>query len=183
MGYDLVAFSGGKSLRGPQCSGLLLGRKELVEAAFLNAPPHSDSLGRITKVGKEEIAGLYRALQLFLRTDHTAEWNEWERRVATIARELSRIEGVKTMRIVPEIPHHRPMLNVQWEREQISISPREVVAGLRAGNPRIELPPGTEESSAEVNVAVWMLRRNEEAVVARRLFEVLQQGSQISRRG
>jgi len=73
IGYDLVAFSGGKSLRGPQCSGLLLGKKELIEAAFLNGPPHTDTLGRVSKVGKEEIVGLYRALDLFLRTDHANE--------------------------------------------------------------------------------------------------------------
>src|SRR5207245_2016126 len=101
MGFDLVAFSGGKSLRGPQCSGLLLGRRDLIEAAFLNGPPHSDSLGRITKVGKEEIVGLYRALQLFVAVDHTAEWSEWERRVSVIALAVATVRGVTSKQVIP----------------------------------------------------------------------------------
>ncbi|HJY87420.1 MAG TPA: hypothetical protein VKE24_11345 [Candidatus Acidoferrales bacterium] len=177
MGYDLVGFSGGKSLRGPQCSGLLLGKKALIEAAFLNGSPHSDSLGRTSKIGKEEIVGAYRALQLFLRTDHSAEWTEWERRVQAIASQLSRIPGVKTTRVVPQVPHNRPQLNVQWEREKIPLSPREVVAMLRSGEPRIELPPGSEESSSGLNVSVWMLRPSEETIVGRRFSEALLEGS------
>jgi uncharacterized pyridoxal phosphate-dependent enzyme len=177
MGYDLVGFSGGKSLRGPQCSGLLLGKKALIEAAFLNGSPHSDSVGRTSKIGKEEIVGAYRALQLFMRTDHRAEWTEWERRVTAIARQLSRIPGVQTTRVVPEVPHNRPHLNVQWEREKIPLSPKDVVAILRSGEPRIELPPGSEESSTGLNVSVWMLRPAEEAIVARRFSEALLEGS------
>jgi uncharacterized pyridoxal phosphate-dependent enzyme len=177
IGYDLVCFSGGKSLRGPQCSGLLLGKKELIEAAFLNGPPHSDTVGRVSKVGKEEIVGAYRALDLFLRTDHAAEWTEWERRVALISRQLSLIPGVRTAMVVPEVPHHRPQLKVQWDQQRISLSPKDVVQMLRSGNPRIELPPGSEESPDGLDVAVWMLRANEEIIVARRFSEVFMQGS------
>ncbi len=91
MGFDLVAFSGGKGLRGPQSSGLLLGRKDLIQAAFLNGSPHSDSIGRLAKVGKEEIVGLTRALELYLARDHEADWKEWEERVAHI---VSRFQGL-----------------------------------------------------------------------------------------
>jgi L-seryl-tRNA(Ser) seleniumtransferase len=177
MGYDLVAFSGGKSLRGPQCSGLLLGKKGLVEAAFLNDSPHSDSVGRVSKVGKEEIVGLYRALQLFVQADHNAERSEWERRVSVIARELSTIPGVKTEMVIPEVPHNRPQLNLQWDRERISLSPKDIVGMLRSGSPRIELTPGSEESSTGLDVTVWMLRPNEETIVAQRLSEILMRGS------
>ena len=180
MGYDLVTFSGGKSLRGPQCSGLLLGKKHLVEAAFLNGPPHSDSLGRITKVGKEEIVGLYKALRLFLDTDHTAEWNEWENRVAVITRVLSQVRGVTASLVVPGIPHHRPQVHVEWDLGDIPVCSGDLVAMLRSGKPRIELPPVPEDSSAGLDVAVWMLRPGEEIIVARRISEVLRQGSKAT---
>jgi len=156
MGYDLVGFSGGKSLRGPQCSGLLLGRKDLIEAAFANDSPKSDSVGRVSKVGKEEIIGLYRALQLFLAADHDAEWKEWERRVAVIAGELTAIPGVRASMVVPEVPHNRPQVRIEWERGKISAGPKDIVAALRAGEPRVELPYGSEESTAGLDVAVWM---------------------------
>jgi uncharacterized pyridoxal phosphate-dependent enzyme len=177
MGYDLVGFSGGKSLRGPQCSGLLLGRKDLIEAAFANDSPKSDSVGRVSKVGKEEIIGLYRALQLFLATDHDAEWKEWERRVAVIAGQLSAIPGVRASMVVPEVPHNRPQVRIEWERGKISVSPKDIVAALRAGEPRVELPYGSEDSTAGLDVAVWMLRANEDAIVGRRLAEAFVQRS------
>ena len=177
MGYDLVAFSGGKSLRGPQCSGLLLGKQDLIEAAFLNDSPHSDSIGRVSKVGKEEIVGLYRALQLFVRKDHVAERSEWERRVSVIARELSAIPGVTTEMVIPEVPHNRPQLNLQWDRQRIPLAPKDIVGMLRSGSPRIELIPGSEESSTGLDVTVWMLRPNEETIVAQRLSEILITGS------
>src|SRR5271163_1531400 len=141
MGYDLVGFSGGKSLGGPQCSGLLLGKKELIEAAFLNGSPHSDTLCRTSKVGKEEIVGLYRALQVFVQTDHKAQWADWERRVATIAAALSEIPGISATPVVPGVPHNRPQLNIQWDRGKIPLAPKDIVAALRSGKPRIELPP------------------------------------------
>jgi uncharacterized pyridoxal phosphate-dependent enzyme len=173
MGYDLVGFSGGKSLRGPQCSGLLLGRKDLIEAAFLNGSPHSDSLGRVSKVGKEGIVGLYRALQVFLKTDQAAEWNEWKRRVSVILGELSLIPGIQTSMSIPDPPHSRPTANIQWNQEKIRLSPRDVIRILRAEDPRIELAPGSENLSTGLQVAVWMLRPQEDMIVARRLAEVL----------
>jgi D-glucosaminate-6-phosphate ammonia-lyase len=181
MGFDLVAFSGGKSLRGPQCSGLLLGRKELIEAAFLNGPPHSDSLGRITKVGKEEIVGLYRALQLFVTTDHAAEWSEWERRVSVIAREIRGVRGVTSKRVVPEIPHHRPQLHLNWDSNEVSLTAAQLSTILRSGEPRIELPPMQGLVAAELDVAVWMLRPGEDIIVGRRIREALLQGQQAQK--
>ena len=102
MGYDLAAFSGGKGLRGPQCSGLLLGRRDLIEAAYLNGSPHSDSVGRLAKVGKEEIVGLWKALELYLARDHEAEWQEWERRVDVVRRAVTQVRTVQAEPFVPE---------------------------------------------------------------------------------
>src|SRR4029077_17170188 len=93
MGYDLITFSGGKAMRGPQCAGLLIGRKEMVANAFLNNSPHEDTIGRSQKVGKEEIVGMVKALELYLHEDHEALWKEWQDRLEYISQQISRVEG------------------------------------------------------------------------------------------
>src|SRR6266849_4862462 len=103
MGFDLVTFSGGKGIRGPQSAGLLLGRKDLIHAARLNASPNSDAIGRGMKVNKEELVGMMAAVEAALQRDHEAEWREWEGRVKTIADSVGPIGGVKTERFMPEI--------------------------------------------------------------------------------
>jgi uncharacterized pyridoxal phosphate-dependent enzyme len=167
MGYDLAAFSGGKVLRGPQCSGMLLGRKDLIDAAAANNNPQTDSIGRTNKVGKEEIVGLWAALDHFLRQDPAARWKEWERRVATIAAQASAVAGVKAEQFVPEINNAVPHLKVTWSG---AVTPGEAVKRLRDGEPRIEvratLPDGLE-------IGVFMLEPGEDEVVGRRLREVL----------
>src|SRR5467141_3338875 len=87
MGYDLIAFSGGKAMRGPQCAGLLIGKKDLVSYALLNNSPHEDTLGRCAKVGKEEIVGMVKALELYLKEDHEALEKEWWRRLDFVSGE------------------------------------------------------------------------------------------------
>lgn len=96
MGFTLAAFSGGKGLRGPQCSGLLLGRRDLIEAAYMNGSPHSNSIARLAKVGKEEIVGLMTAVELYVEKDHDAEWAEWEGRVRAINDAVADIPTVQT---------------------------------------------------------------------------------------
>src|SRR5437879_10169793 len=103
MGYDLVTFSGGKAMRGPQCAGLLIGRKDLVAYALLNNSPHEDTLGRSQKVGKEEILGMVKALELYLKEDHDALAKEWQDRLETISREITKVLGVKPWFLTPDI--------------------------------------------------------------------------------
>src|SRR5438094_2022728 len=91
MGYDLIAFSGGKAIRGPQCAGLLVGRKDLVSYALLNNSPHEDTLGRSQKVGKEEIVGMVKALECYLQEDHEALNKEWLHRLEMIPSEVSKV--------------------------------------------------------------------------------------------
>jgi L-seryl-tRNA(Ser) seleniumtransferase len=172
MGFDLVAFSGGKGMRGPQCSGLLLGRKDLIEAATVNGSPHADSIGRIAKVGKEEIVGLMRAVELYVSKDHDAEWEEWENRVVVIAEAVSRIRGVKTERFVPEIANQVPHLAITWDPDFLQLSRADVVLALREGEPRIEVRPSST-TELRVEIAVWMMGPGDHRVVARRLAEVL----------
>lgn len=168
MGYDLAAFSGGKGLRGPQCSGLLLGRKDLIEAAALNNSPNTDVVGRTNKVGKEEIVGLWAALEHFLKQDPKARWRDWEARCAAIAALVTAVRGVKAETFVPEIANAVPHLKITWDR---ALKPAEVAKRLRDGDPRIEVRPVIGEW---LEVAVWMLEPEEVEVVGRRLKEALE---------
>jgi L-seryl-tRNA(Ser) seleniumtransferase len=172
MGYDLVVFSGGKGLRGPQSAGLLLGRKDLIEAAALNNNPHTDSVGRTNKVGKEELVGMWAALEHFLKQDQQALWREWERRCETVAGLVGIVKGVRTEQYVPPIANHVPHLRVTWDAA-LGVAPADVMKRLREGEPRIELRAATPNG---VEVSVWMLQPGEAEVVGRRLREVLGKG-------
>lgn len=170
MGYDLVAFSGGKSIRGPQCSGLLLGRKDLIEAARMNNNPNTDTVGRTNKVGKEEIVGLWAALEHFLKQDFKALWKEWERRCATVAERVGSVPGVKAESFIPVIANAVPHLRITWAS---GLKPADVVQRLREGEPRIEVRPVIEDA---LEIAVWMLEPAEVEIVADRLKQILQKG-------
>jgi len=174
MGFDLVTFSGGKGIRGPQSAGLLLGRKDLIEAARLNGPPNANTIGRGMKVNKEEILGMLVALELYLKRDHESDWREWEKRVQLISDSARSVPGVQTEIYVPDIANHVPHVRVWWDRNSVRITPKEVVEALRKGDPSIE----TREAEEALHVGVWMMRRGEEKIVARRLKEVLK-GCQV----
>ena len=182
MGFDLVTFSGGKGMRGPQNSGLLLGRKDLIQAAMNNNNPFSNTVGRGMKVAKEQIVGMIAAVDWFLsQTDEGME-NEFGRRANRIARELDGIPTVNCRTCVPAVANHVPHLLIRYDQARIKISPLEVAEKLRQGNPSIELNPATGSDSASAGlptdrntivVGVWMLEPGEDAIVARRLREVL----------
>jgi D-glucosaminate-6-phosphate ammonia-lyase len=175
MGFDLVTFSGGKGLRGPQCSGLLIGRKDLIEAATMNNNPYSDSVGRTNKAGKEEIVGMWAAVEYFVKQDHKAVWRDWEKRCKTVADLVSpSTKTIKTEVFVPEIANAVPHLRITWDYAASGITPAEVVKQLREGEPRIEVRPGAKDA---IEVAVWMLEPGEEQIVGRRLREILKKGA------
>src|SRR5204863_2535848 len=129
-------------IRGPQSCGLLLGRKDLIEAARLNSSPYSDSIGRGMKVNKEELVGMMVAVELFTKRDHDAEWKDWEKRVRTIADSVGNIKGIKPETLIPEISNHVPHLKLTWDPNVVKITPAEVVKQLRDGEPSIEVTPG-----------------------------------------
>jgi len=170
MGFDLVAFSGGKGLRGPQSAGLLLGRKDLIAAARLNAPPNGNTVGRGMKVNKEEMVGMLAALELYLATDHAAELREFEARADAIRAAAAAVAGVKAEVFVPEVANHVPHVRISWGGAANLPTPSDVVARLRAGEPSI----GTRFEGDALIVGVWMMRPGEEKIVARRLRDVLQ---------
>jgi len=184
MGFDLVTFSGGKGLRGPQCTGLLLGRKDLIDAAKKNNSPNSNTIGRGMKVAKEEIVGLVAAVDWFLSQDDAAMEAEYRKRAERIAESLKSIATVQTQVFVPAVAaNHVPHLLITYDQNRIKITGAEVMEKMREGKPRIELNPSTGEAPASAGlpggpntivVGVWMLQPGEEVIVAKRLREVLE---------
>jgi len=170
MGFDLVTFSGGKGIRGPQSAGLLLGRKDLIAAARLNAPPNGNTVGRGMKVNKEEILGMLVALEMYLEKDHAQERREFDKRAETIRAAATSVPGVTAEVFVPEVANHVPHVRITWDAAQKGITPAAAVKALRDGEPSI----GTRSEGKDVVVGVWMMRQGEEKVVARRLREVLE---------
>ena len=169
MGYDLIAFSGGKAIRGPQCAGLLIGKKELVANALLNNSPHEDVIGRSQKVGKEEIVGMVKALEIYLNEDHGAIEKEWWRRLDAISSEVTRVPGVTTSYHVPDVANHVPHMNIFWDPRKISLSPREASKAMREGKPSVVI--GASESG--LGMSSFMLKPGEEKIIAARLVELL----------
>ena len=170
MGFDLVTFSGGKGLRGPQSAGLLLGRKDLIAAARLNAPPNGNTVGRGMKVNKEEMVGMLAAVELYLQKDHAREQREFEQRAEAIRSSAAAVSGVKAEVFVPEVANHVPHVRVTWDAAARGRSAADVVKLLRDGEPSI----GTRNEGDSLVIGVWMMRQGEDKIVARRLREVLE---------
>jgi L-seryl-tRNA(Ser) seleniumtransferase len=175
MGYDLVTFSGGKAIRGPQCAGMLIGRKDLVAYALLNNSPHEDTLGRSQKVGKEEIIGMVKALELYLREDHEALAKEWQDRLTRISQELTKIPGVSTSFFTPDIANHVPHMQITWD-SKISATPQEISKLLRDSNPSIVISGG-EGHRGGLGMCSFMLQPGEDKIVAAQLSRVLREHS------
>ncbi|MDH4091924.1 MAG: aminotransferase class V-fold PLP-dependent enzyme [Cyclobacteriaceae bacterium] len=173
MGFDLVCFSGGKGLRGPQSAGLLLGRKELINAARKNAPPYGDTVGRGMKVNKEEILGMLVALEIYLAKDHQEEWTMWEKQIKLINDTTAAVPGVKPEIHVPPVANHVPSIRIRWDAAKVKITPEEVRNALRNGHPSIE----TMGDDTSVDITTWMMIPGEERIVAKRLKEILQEAS------
>ncbi len=174
MGYDLITFSGGKAMRGPQCAGLLIGRKELVANALLNNSPHEDTIGRSQKVGKEEIIGMVKALEVYLKEDHDALAKEWQARLDGIAKQLARIPGVSTSFFTPDIANHVPHMEITWDAK-ISATPQEISKLMRSGKPAIVVAVGEDRPGLAMNS--FMLQPGEDKIVAEQLSRVLREHS------
>jgi len=173
MGYDLITFSGGKAIRGPQCAGLLVGRKELVACALLNNSPHEDTLGRSQKVGKEEIVGMVKALEIYLNDDHEALAKEWQSRLESVARQLAKAPGVSTSFFTPDIANHVPHMQITWDAARIAATPRQLSQALRNAKPAVVIASGEDRPGLVMNS--FMLQPGEDEVVANRLLQVFRE--------
>ena len=184
MGFDLVTFSGGKGIRGPQNAGLLLGRKDLIAAAVANNNPFDDCVGRGMKVAKEQIVGMVAAVDWFLSQTDDGMQAEFQRRADRIAEHLKDIPTLQAKTFIPPVANQVPHLVIRYDQQRVKIAPLDVAAQLREGTPAIELNPATGRTEGStglpsdagtVVVGVWMLQPGEDVIVARRLKEVLTQ--------
>jgi L-seryl-tRNA(Ser) seleniumtransferase len=172
MGYDLITFSGGKALRGPQCAGLLIGREDLVRYALLNNSPYEDTLGRGQKVGKEEILGMIKALELYLAEDHDALAREWQQRLETVAKPLGKIAGVSTSFFTPDIANHVPHMRITWDN-RIALTPEQASHMLRNGQPSIAI--GRGEGQPGLGMCSFMLQPGEDQIIAEQLVKIFRE--------
>lgn len=174
MGADLVAFSGGKNLRGPQCSGLLLGRKDLVEAAYVNSAPNN-YFARIAKVGKEEVVGLLTAVELALQNDEQQQRREWTATLNRIGDRLKKVPTVHTEFITNADYSHSPRLSVQWDEARLKVTLDEMVKRLREGTPSIEASDMTKFRPAWKGLGIfpYNLQPGEDMIIANRIVEIL----------
>ena len=181
LGYDLVCFSGGKGIRGPQNAGLLLGKKKLTDLAAMNDNPNSDAVGRGMKVAKEQIVGMVAALDWLLEQSDEANQAEYMRQTNVI---INAVKGVPTMKAdiyMPEVANHVPHLFLSYDPKTVGITPKQVKDKLSAQAPRIELNPATgtpgrfgpNTNENTIVIATWMMQPGEAEIVARQLHAVL----------
>jgi len=175
-GATLVGYSGGKCLRGPQSAGILLGRKDLVRAAWIHSAPHH-GFARSMKVGKEEAIGMLMAVELWVKRDHQAEWNRWLSWLDHIAKRVSAIDGVTTSIEQPSgLSNRTPSLLIRWDRTRRGISGRAVAKHLFDTDPRIATPGGRGEASGTetgISITPYQMSPGEEVIVADRLHALL----------
>jgi L-seryl-tRNA(Ser) seleniumtransferase len=169
LGFDLVCISGGKAMCGPQSAGILMGRKDLIAAARLSAPPRGGNIGRGMKVNKEEIVGMYVALEKYINQDHDAEWKMWESKIDSIKTAVNSVEGVTTEISVPPIANHTPLLFIKWDESKVKTNNKDLILKLRNGSPSIEVMA----NGTGINITVFMLQEGEEKIVAKRVREEL----------
>ena len=191
MGYDLVTFSGGKDIRGPQCAGLLLGRQDLINYALMNMSPQEDTIGRPCKVGKEEIAGMLKALELFVASDQDALLKQYYAMLGTVSDAVTKVPGVSTAyQFDPnQIDNHTVNITITWDRTKVKLTEKEVRQQLLATRPisiRMGDPVGNDANreqgteanpaKASIGLSAWQLKPGEEKLIARRLAEILHSG-------
>ncbi len=169
MGFDMVAFSGGKGLRGPQSAGLLLGKRKYIEAARMHTPPRGETIGRGMKVNKEEVLGMLVALEMYLQKDHDKEWKLWEDQIDLISNSAKSVAGVSTEIHVPKHANHVPSLRIRWDQNKVKITPNEARKQLREGHPSIQ----TVGNNESIGITTWMMVPGQERIVAKRLQEIL----------
>jgi L-seryl-tRNA(Ser) seleniumtransferase len=169
MGADLVAFSGGKGLRGPQNAGLLLGSKELIDIAETFQSPYS-GIGRDLKISKETYIGMLAAVERYVKVDHKAEWDSWKAQIEYMKGVLDKIPGVETGYLPGWVTNHVPRMWVKWDEKAWNFSREDCFKALQTGDPAV-VPLRTPLG---VTLVPWMMAPGQERILARRMKEVLE---------
>src|SRR6185437_15602139 len=187
MGYDLVTFSGGKDIRGPQAAGLLMGKQDLIRCALLNMSPQEDTIGRASKVGKEEICGMLKALEMFVASDQDAILKEFHAQLDHIGNAVEKIPGVTAQYEynAQAIANVTPRLAVSWDPAKVALTSRQVTQQLAATRPYSIMLAGDGDSKRSsqnptIWVTAWMMQPGQENVIAERLSEILKSGAKAS---
>ena len=170
MGFSFVAISGGKAIRGPQSAGLLMGKKDIIAAARMSMPPRGFNIGRGFKVNKEEVLGMFVALERYINQDHEKEWKEWEAATAVVDKTVQSVAGVTTKITVPPLGNTTPTLSIMWDDAKVKLNGKDLQLKLRNGTPSIEIGNAQDKS---ITITVWMLKPGQEKIVAARITEEL----------
>jgi len=175
-GADVVAYSGGKVMCGPQGAGLLLGKKSILQAAWQASAPHH-GIGRNDKVGREETMGMVAAVEAWLKRDHKAVWQKWLSWLDVINKRVSTIPGIKTeVREPNRLSNHSPSLSITWDSNQLHVMGDEIADELVRSKPRIALGGSRGEGGMTgISVTAFQMQEGNAQIVADRLYEVLSQ--------
>jgi uncharacterized pyridoxal phosphate-dependent enzyme len=172
-GADVVVYSGGKAICGPQCAGLVLGRKDILMSAWQASSPHHGP-GRDNKVGREEMMGMLAAVEAWTKRDHPAEWKTWLSWLDNIAKKVSGIESVTTSVFEPtQLSNRSPVLNISWDPSKLNITAEEVTEALGRNKPRVAIGSDTKDGKTSINITTGQMQPGNDKIVADRIYGVL----------
>lgn len=175
QGATVVAYSGGKAICGPQCAGLLLGKKDILMSAWQASSPHHGP-GRDNKVGKEEMLGMLAAVEAWVTRDHNAEWKTWLTWLDNIAKRVGKIEGIQTTIHEPiALSNRSPVLRVTWDPDKLNITAEEVAEDFARNKPRIAIGARSEDNETSLSITSGQMQPGNDKVVADRIFNILSQ--------
>jgi uncharacterized pyridoxal phosphate-dependent enzyme len=172
-GATVVAYSGGKAICGPQCAGLLLGKKDILMAAWQASAPHHGP-GRDNKVGKEEMLGMLAAVEGWTTRDHKAEWKTWLSWLDTIAKKVSKIDGITTEVEEPtQLSNKSPVLHISWDPDKLHITAEQVAEDFARNKPRIAIGGHSSDNKTTLSITTGQMQPGNEKIVADRIYDTL----------
>lgn len=174
-GADVVVYSGGKAICGPQCAGLVLGRKDILMSAWQASSPHHGP-GRDNKVGREEMMGMLAAVEAWTKRDHAGEWKIWLSWLDNIAKKVSSVGGVTTSVFEPtELSNKSPVLNIYWDPAKLNITGEEIAEEFARNKPRVAIGGETREGKSSLSITTGQMQPGDDKIVADRIYGVLTQ--------
>jgi seryl-tRNA(Sec) selenium transferase len=174
-GATVVVYSGGKAICGPQCAGLVLGKKEILMSAWQASSPHHGP-GRDNKVGREEMMGMLAAVEAWKKRDHPAEWKTWLSWLDNISKRVSTIDGIKTSVFEPtDLSNHSPVLNIMWDPAKLNITGEEVAEEFGRNKPRIAIGGESKDGTTSISITTGQMQPGNDKIVADRIYDFLTQ--------